>query len=221
MFKNFNLCVSLSFVNVIISLLVVFLDLNFSIVKLSIVISLIIFIILLKVKLGNFLYFIRTLFLGFIGYFPVLVKLLNGPDAFFSPYEFSTQSLHIALLMYVGTALALLGNEIGLMCGHKNYTQLDHRVFLKFNDDIMWKLVYFFSVPFCVVFSLLVAQSNGPFVFYSGYAGAQNTLVLGSIPSIAVFFLLLSYTAINKANIRHGRKIVCALAIFLFLASNG
>ena len=211
------LCIVLSFFNAVYSFLIFLLDHDYLMIKHSAILSFFVFIALVLLKFDNILFLARTLFLGFIGYLPIIVKALHGQNSFFSPYEFSTQGISIVYTMYACTSLALFGNEIGLMLGARKSLQFAMLSNTEKKESSNWKLTFFLSIPFIFIISLLVAHSNGPLVFNAGYHGRVSDLPMGVIPSMGVSFLLLSFVAISKSHIKYGRLLVFGSGLFLLL----
>src|SRR5688572_17947603 len=103
--------------NALVAIAAFLLELDFSWMRWIAAFSFAILGILIWEKRVNILFLARTVFLGGIGYFPMAVKAVAGPDILFSGYEVTTQGFEIVVIMYVATSIAILGNEIGLRLG--------------------------------------------------------------------------------------------------------
>lgn len=160
-----------------------------------------IFAVLLWLKRDNLLFFARTFFLGLIGYFPILSKVLFGPQAYFSIYEPRTQGMETVVVMYVATSLALLGNEIGLRLAKVGATAHAQRP--AGNSHALWTTVFLVSVPVVLLMTHFVTQAYAHTVFTVGYgmtpeAGVDTTsqaLPLGNVTTIGVVCLLAMFAA--------------------------
>jgi len=174
--------------------------------------SFIIFLVLLWNKFDNILFLARTLFLGGIGYFPMVVKIVYGPDAFFSGLERTTQDFDIVLVMYVATSLALLGNEIGLYLGERGQKQTVPRHDTAYERSL-WKTIFFCSIPIVLWASYEAAKSAGSSVLIAGYASEYQDLPMGNIIAIGIICLLAMWVMLQKYRFKY------AWCIFISLAS--
>ena len=112
MLSGRKLIILVAAINASLALITLCLDYDYQLIRPVAFTSLFLFVFLCWQELSNILFLARTFILGFIGYFPIIIKTLLGEEALFSGYERSTQSFDVVLLMYVGTSLALLGNSI-------------------------------------------------------------------------------------------------------------
>ena len=173
-------------------------------------VSFAIFLVLVVRRLNNILFLARTAFLGGIGYYPILIKAVMGPDALFSFYETSTQGMEIVVVMYVATTLALLGNEIGLTIGARGVPVVADTG--AFNSAGLWRFFFYFSVPTLLLVSYLTANAAGPTIFIAQYASQESAMVMGNIQTIGGICLLAMYVAMAKRHVTH------ATLLFLFVA---
>ncbi len=207
--------ISLASFNVLISSISLFDFLEFKNLKPLITLSLVIFFILCINERENIFFFSRTLILGLIGYFPIAIKVIQGSDAYWSPYELSTQNLRITLLMYVLTSFALLSSTIGLIMGSRNSS----RPIRNYKDNrALWKIIYFISIPIVFSTSYLFTKSFGDNIFVAGYGSSENMKEssLGVLNSLGITSLYLILLSGLKFNFRYWR-VVFFISFFLFV----
>lgn len=190
-------------------------DQDFQPIRLIVLVSFAIFLILLWNKFDNILFLARTLFLGGIGYFPMLVKVINGPDVLFSGYEKSTQEFNIVILMYTATSLAVLGNEVGLYLGGRQ-----KHIVSRYNhayENYFWRIIFLFSIPILLWASFQAIRAGGQSVFVEVYASDTKELVLGNTIAIGVICLLAMWVALLKFHKKYDLLIFISLAIFFLV----
>ena len=202
--------IGISLLNCLIALLGMSVSENHAAVRLLACISFIIFGILLVSRLNNIYFLARTLFLGGIGYYPMLIKGLAGPDALFSLYEQSTQSLDIVIVMYVATSFALFANELGLFFG--GHTSVGKNQSVISNKSELWRTIFYASIPIVVLVSYVTAKT-APTIFDATYASQSTGQLLGNTQNIGIICILAMFVALYKVKIRYGRAILIVLAI--------
>lgn len=174
--------------------------------------------VLLWLQRGNLLFFTRTLVIGVIGYFAMVVKVFAGPDALFSGYERSTQGMDVVIVMYVTTSLALLSNEIGLYLSHPRDSQPRPR--LKDMQPHLWRTIFIVGVPAVLGVSYLVMRVYVDTVLTSGYGGAATEtgadLPLGNTINSGIVCLLAMFVALRRFGGRR-RLVIFAGCAFVFL----
>ena len=168
-------------------------------------------------NLNNIFFFFRTFIIGLIGYYPIFVKMIAGPDAFFSLYEFSTQGMDIVMIMYVGTSLALLGSEVGFfLSASKSYACINNTE-INISNPMLWKTVFFISIPIVLLVSYLTVISAGPSVLTAAYASAVGEpQLLGNTQNIGIICLLAAYVSSVKLNLSYRHFVLVGL-ILIFL----
>lgn len=210
-------CLHLAFFNACLSLVALLLEQEYAPIRLIALISFASFMILLWNKLDNILLLARTLFLGGIGYFPMLIKTMFGPTTFFSAYERSTQGFDIVILMYVATSLAIFGNEIGLNLGarHAGGVQKVENV----EESSLWRTIFYVSIPVVLWASYESIVSLGPMVFLATYASETKNMVLGNSVGLGIICLLAMFVAYLKCGRRYDLPIIIALTVFFLIYS--
>lgn len=156
-------------------------------------------------EMPNILFLVRTLFLGFIGYFPMIIKVFLGKDALFSGYEESTQGFNIVVLMYVATSFALLSNQVGLaLAKKKNVYLANYNISIARSERKKQKQLSYWGIAGLVGFSLTMFSSYmfirayGNTILTSSYASADQGgegVTLGSIcvlGSVGIFSILVA-----------------------------
>lgn len=203
----------LACVNATISLATLLFSGEFSAVRNVVWVSFSIFIALLASRFENILFFGRTLFLGGIGYFPMLIKVLNGPTALFSGLERSTQGFQIVVVMYVATSLGLLGNEVGLALGSSRDPVVpapDSEY-----EISLWRLTFILCIPIMIWASAETAKHGGESVFVAAYASdSSNELPLGNTIAIGIICLLAMWVATIKKRAPYDLPIFYSLAVY-------
>ncbi len=204
--------------NALLALFTLLLNQEFQPIRLIALGSFTIFILLLWNKFDNILFFTRTLFLGGIGYFPMVVKIILGPYAYFSGYEKRTQEFDVVVLMYVATSLALLGNEIGLYLG-AGQKKNSFRQSLTFEMSF-WKIIFIFSIPIILWASLVSIKSAGQSVLSASYGSTVGQeFYLGNTVAVGIISLLAMWVAILKHHIKFGMVIFVVSALFFLVYS--
>ena len=120
--------VAFAFFNAVLSAAALFFSRDYEIVTKLAWCSVLLFILICWNKRANLLFLARTFILGFIGYFPIFIKITIGMDALFSAFEHSTQNFSISVIMYVTTSFALLSNEIGLALARNGSNSPSRRI---------------------------------------------------------------------------------------------
>ncbi len=205
----------LSLANCVIALPALMVDYNYDFIRVAALLSLVLFGILLMLRRTNVFFLARTLFLGGVGYYPMLIKVLAGPDAQFSFYEPSTQDFDIVTVMYVGTSLALFGSEVGLYLGSRISARTSAHAFKRPSE--LWRTIFYACIPTILFVSFLTVQAAGPNVFVASYATEGEGQLLGNTQNIGIICLLAVFVASYKLKIRYGRTVLTLLAIIFLV----
>jgi hypothetical protein len=153
--------------NALISL--IFILFSYKIGNLFFFFSLFVFGLILIHNTRNILFFIRTFFLGIIGYIAMGAKLISD-DALFGYHMRESQTVEIATLMFLLTNIALFGSEIGFLFSQKVKLIKEHKLY--FENKLFF---YFVSFLLFIVASLMVL-ANGSLVITGGtYADGSGT----------------------------------------------
>lgn len=156
-------------------------------------------------KLDNVLFATRTLFLGAVGYYPMLIKAID-PDGIFSLIELSTQGWEVVATMYALTSFALFGNEIGLLLGAIGRPkQIVEKIK---GDEFGYKTLFYCSLVLVVFIAYLTAESAGPSLFVASYASEAQGQLLGNTQAMGIVGVLAMMLAINKANIKLAKPLM-------------
>lgn len=214
--------VILSFLNSVLASLLFFNEINFAYVKVISIISFLFFIALCYLERGNILFFARTVILGLIGYFPIFFKCLFGQDALFSPYEPSTQTLRVVVLMYIFTSYSLFGNAIGLTLGQSNFHTAD-----KNSKYPKWTIAFYISIPIVIVAAYLYTLHFGDTIFVASYASSEKMQpsLIGSLNSFGISSLYIIFLAGLKYNYKYWKFIFifsfCYFVIYATILHGG
>lgn len=167
-------------------------------------------------KLDNLLFATRTLFLGAIGYYPMLVRTLD-PEGLFSLFEPSTQGWSVVATMYALTSFALFGNEIGLMAGTINMSK---QMAWKINiDEFGYRILFYCSSALVVFIAYLTDESAGPSLFVATYASEPQGQLLGNTQAMGIIGVLAMVLAANRASIKFAKPImIISVSYFLVWA---
>lgn len=197
--------------NAIISLIFIFFD--YQIGNLFFFFSLFVFSLILIHNTRNILFFIRTFFLGVIGYIAMGAKLISV-DALFGYHMPESQTVEIATLMFLLTNIALFSSEIGFLFSQKVKLIKEHELY--YENRLFF---YFVSFLLFIVASLMVL-ANGSLVIAGGtYADGSGTSMpinnLNVFANILFYILvLLFYKATNIYKIKNKKYL--GLIIFFF-----
>jgi oligosaccharide repeat unit polymerase len=173
------------------------------------------FLINLYFKLENLVFFIRTFFLGIVGYLAYTVKLVNK-DAFFSFHMQETQTLQIATLMFLFTNIALFGSEIGFLLGKKVKVKSAKKIIFE-NKKIYYTVLI---LLFIVATILSIKQ---PLMFFAQYATQsvhlpiQNFNTVGNILLYIVVMYYFKYQKLLNKNL--SKKLLIFIVVYLLLYS--
>ena len=180
--------------------------------------SLICFVFNLYCNLNNIFFFFRNFIIGLVGYYPIFIKLIAGPDAFFSLYEFSTQGMDIVMVMYVGTSLALLGSEVGFFLSRPSRFGPIANIAIEPSSLSLWRTVFLVSIPIVLLVSYITAKTVGQSVLAAAYGSAVGgePQLLGNTQNIGIICLLVAYASSVKLNLSYRRFLLAGL-ILIFL----
>jgi oligosaccharide repeat unit polymerase len=200
--------------NALISL--IFILFSYKIGDLFFFFSLFVFGLILIHNTKNILFFIRTFFLGIIGYIAMGAKLISD-DALFGYHMRESQTVEIATLMFLLTNIALFGSEIGFLFSQKVKLIKEHKLY--FENKLFF---YFVSFLLFIVASLMVL-ANGSLVITGGtYADGSGTSM--PINNLNVFANILFYTLIllfykikNIYNIQNKRYLYVIIFFFFYI----
>lgn len=180
---------------------------NYELVSVLAIVSLSLFSIVCVTESDNILFLARTFILGFIGYFPILVKILYGQDALFSGYEQSTQGFDIAAIMYVTTSFALLSSQIGFVAArykrqpNGSLIEVPMRPLSIGSAEIpitYWYVAAMVGILLAAVSAYFFVMAYGPSILVAGY-GASERLggglpfgTVGVLGAIGIFSLFIA-----------------------------
>lgn len=143
----------------------------------------------------NLLFFIRTVFIVWIGLIPALALYLGGHFAYRMPF---VQTLDVAFILTIITTLALFSSQLGIEVGKKLKVR-EHGVDMSGGEI---KLFYFLLV-LVVLVGTLIALRRGDLIIFSGYTSAAQLetriqLPINNLQSIANILLLFSYVLLFR-----------------------
>lgn len=164
-------------------------------------------------KLDNLLFATRTLFLGAVGYYPMLIKTID-PEGMFSLFEPSTQGWDVVAMMYGLTSFALFGSEIGLLAGRIGMPRQSLGN-IKF-DELNYKILFFCSIVLVIFIAYLTAESAGPSLFIASYASEAQGQLLGNTQAMGIIGLLSMVLAMNRTNISFAKPLMI-ISVLYFL----
>ncbi len=209
------------FLNALVSLL--FLIYKVPINSFYYLVSLFIFFILIYVNKSNMLFFIRTIFLGVIGFIAMGAKLINE-FALWGYHMSDSQTVEIATIMFLYTNIALFSSEVGFKLS--KITKINYLNVIK-NENHIFFWVTFFILLF---FAVLMDVSKGPDVIFGpGYALAEDETLdtglgnLNTIINILFFILVLLYFKfrnINNYDVKSLRKYIFFIGIYIYVYVN-
>ena len=177
---------------------------------------------------SNILFLARTFILGFIGYFPMIIKVILGQEALFSGYERSTQGFDIVVLMYVITSLALLSNQIGLAFAKKKnfvHTNINPRSVTRSlqknrpSRPNYWRIAGFIGVILAIFSSYIFIRGYGQTILTAGYVSEEQGgagLAFGSAAVFGVVGVFSIFVAGMKGYIKNW-KIIFFIACLTFI----
>jgi oligosaccharide repeat unit polymerase len=172
---------------------------DYQLIRPVMLISIFLFCVLCWLELSNILFCARTFILGFIGYFPMIIKVTLGEDAFFSGYERSTQGFDIVVLMYVTTSFSLLSNQIGLALVKKRSLPYPNKNPLSIAQSpqkrkkirkTYWRIAGFIGVILAFYSSYTLIRGAGKTIFAAAYNSVEqggagipfgSVIVLGAV----------------------------------------
>lgn len=170
------------------------------------------FIFILNKNLKNMLFFIRTFFLGIVGYLAYTVKFVDE-TAFFSFHMQETQSVEIATLMLIFTNIALVGSEVGLYLGLK--------VKIKTNDKLIIEDKKVYYVVFLLLFIVATVLSiKQPLIFFAQYATETVKLPIqnfNTIGNILLFSTVLYYFKFKNLYKQNPSKLILFFVVVYLL----
>lgn len=181
--------------------------------------SLVIFVIILIKNSDNVIFFIRTIFLGMIGFIALGAKLYNQ-DAWFGYHMQDSQTFEIASLMFLLSNIALFSSEIGFLFGAK-IKQRQHAS-IHFENRLFF--VAIFSLLLIVVF--LITMSHGSLVIAGGsYASGEETVsmpvsnlnVISNILFYTLILLYFKFKDLYQVDTKRYFYSIIFIALYLFL----
>jgi len=167
----------------------------------TLLVSFVVSIISLLANARNFLFFIRTLFIVWIGLVPAVALYLGGYFAWRMPF---VQSLDIAYVLSIITVFALFSSQLGFKFGQNLSVK-------KYGMDFLGceKIMLYFMLLMVVIVGFFIMKSRGELIFFSGYSSVSQKSNAVSLPfqnlqSIAILlslFCFVLYFRIKDLNI--------------------
>lgn len=180
--------------------------------------SLAIFILILLKNSENILYFIRTFFLGVIGFIALGAKLISN-DALFGFHMRESQTIEIASLMLLLTNIALFGSEIGFLTSKKLKIYSQNKIF--FENKIYFYIIL--ALLFFVSYLISLQKKSILVAAYGNNAGVQMPVNnLNSISNILFYTLIFLYFKFKNLygwDIKRYRFFLIFSGIFLYVYS--
>jgi len=180
--------------------------------------SLFLFILILLKNTENVVFFIRTFFLGIVGFIAMGAKIIDD-DALFGFHMRESQTIEIATLMFLLTNIALVGSEIGFLLSRK--IKIENK-----NKIIFENKKFFFIIWFFLIFvSFLISLQNQPIYIaaYGSNAGVKMPLNnLNSISNILFYtliFLYFKFKNLYRWDINKFKYFLIFSAIYLYFYS--
>ena len=209
------------FSHCIVSLLFIYFEVR-ELTTLYYIVSIFIFAFTLKYNAKNMLFFIRTLFLGVIGFLAQGAKMIDE-NSIFSLHLQVSQTVEIAALMFLLTNVALFGNEVGLKAGFKvNVIKKD--ITTASGGSTSFYMLFFLFIFLSFLISLTSESVIGSDVVYGTGSGVE--LPVHTVPTMAniiLFMLILLYFKFkNCYEWRNTKKFLYLIffgIFFLFLYS--
>ncbi|MGA1847654.1 O-antigen polymerase [Deferribacter abyssi] len=180
--------------------------------------SLAIFILILLKNSENIIYFIRTFFLGVIGFIALGAKLISD-DALFGFHMPESQTIEIASLMFLLTNIALFGSEIGFLIAKKY--KIENKNKMIFENKSFFYIVFFLLLSV----SFLISLQKQPIYIaaYGSNAGVKMPVNnLNSISNILFYSLIFLYFKFKNFygwNIKRYSFFLIFSGIFLYVYS--
>lgn len=180
--------------------------------------SLIIFIFILINNSRNILFFVRTFFLGIIGFIALGAKIVSE-NALFGYHMHDSQTTVIATLMFLLTNIALFSSEMGILLGEKTKITTSEKIY--FENKTFFYFVYL--LLFIIIY--IMTFSNGSLIMMGGtYAdGSGTTLPINNLnifSNILLFTLILVYFKFNnipKLNSKKYFYLIVLISCYLFI----
>ena len=230
MMTNHNKSILIALMNAILAALTLGLGFDYQIIKPLVFTSVIFFIFLCWLEHSNILFFARTFILGFIGYFPMIIKITFGENAFFSGYEKSTQGFDIAVLMYVTTSFALLSNQIGLAFAKKSSNFCDNDFTSYITDSAKnkqmrlnyWWIAGFTGILLAIFSSYIFIHGYGQTVLTAGYVSAEQGgtgIAFGSAGVFGAVGVFSLFVAGTKGYIKKWKLVFFVICIIFIIYS--
>jgi hypothetical protein len=214
--------------NALISSFALFLNNDYAQIEVLSIFSILLFTTICFLEKNNLLFIARTFILGFIGYFPMIIKVTFGEDALFSGYESSTQGFDIVVLMYVTTSFALLSNQIGLALAKKSSSVYSntHLVSIARSEKkskqiriSYWWIAGFIGVVLVIFSSYIFIRGYGKTILTAGYVSDEQGglgMPFGSVNVLGAVGIFSLYVAGIKGYIKNW-KAVFFVACFMFI----
>lgn len=197
---------------------------DYQIIRVVAFVSFFLFAALCWLERSNILFLARTFILGFIGYFPMIIKATLGQEALFSGYEGSTQGFDIVVLMYVMTSFALLSNQIGLeLAKQRSFTDFysdpeNHKdgeqKFINY-----WWFAGLIGAMLAVASSWMFVQGYGQTILTADYASAEqggSGVAFGSAVVLGVVGIFSLFIAGMKGYLENW-KVAFFIVCFMFI----
>ena len=214
--KRFFLYYTLMAYNALISLLYIIFNYQVGIIYLFF--SLSIFILILLKNTQNIIFFIRTFFLGIIGFIAIGAKMISN-DALFGYHMRESQSLEIATLMFLLTNIALFGSEIGFLTTKK--IKIERKSTFIFEGKLFFYIV--FLLLFIVSYLISMQSQSILVAAYGSNAGIQmpvnNLNSISNILFYTLIFLYFKYINFYNWKINKYKYLLIFSAVYLYIYS--
>jgi oligosaccharide repeat unit polymerase len=180
--------------------------------------SFLFFLLILIKNNDNILFFIRTFFLGIVGFIAIGAKIINE-NAYFGHHMHQSQTLEIATLMLLLTNIALFSSEIGFLLGGKKRIKKQNKIYFEGR-----KYFYFIFILLLFVASLII-QASGSLIISGGSYGHEEhgTPVLNnlnSISNILIYIMVLLFFKFKHFYLKKSKKyfyILLFSSFYLFI----
>jgi len=138
-------------------------------------------------NLYNIIFFLRTFFLGIVGYLAYTIKLIDE-NIFFAFHMQETQTIEITSIIFLFTNIAIFTSEFGLRLGLKIKVKKMHSYIY---ED--WRVFYIIFFLLLIVASILSIKQ--PLIFFSQYASETIRLPIQNFNTIGaiLLFILVMY----------------------------
>lgn len=146
----------------------------------------------------NLLFFIRTVFIIWIGLVPALAIYMGGYFAYRMPF---VQTTEVAFILTIITTLSLFSSQLGIEAGRKLRVR-QRGVDLPGNE----RITVYFVIALLILTGTLIALRRGEMVIFAGYASAtQGGLPmpinnLQSIANLLLFFGIVLFFRMQYFN---------------------